>query len=65
MSRPSKSSDFRVTDDQNVYFLELNTVPGLGELSNVPFAAARAGLGFDEVVERIPFCALDRHAHLR
>jgi D-alanine-D-alanine ligase len=58
-------SDFRVADDQNVYFLELNTVPGLGELSDVPFAAARAGLGFDEVVERILFSAFDRPAHLR
>ena len=35
------------------HFLEVNTVPGMTSHSLVPMAAARAGIGFDELVRRI------------
>ena len=35
------------------HFLEVNTVPGMTAHSLVPMAAARAGIGFDELVRRI------------
>jgi D-alanine-D-alanine ligase len=39
------------TDD--LYVLELNTIPGLTETSLLPQAADAAGIGFDELVRRI------------
>ena len=33
--------------------LEINTVPGMTELSLVPMAAREAGISFDELAERI------------
>lgn len=35
------------------YFLEINTIPGMTELSLVPMAAKHVGISFDELVERI------------
>ncbi len=35
------------------YVLEVNTVPGMTETSLVPKAAKQAGIGFDELVQRI------------
>ncbi|MFH1829216.1 MAG: D-alanine--D-alanine ligase [Pseudomonadota bacterium] len=45
--------DFIVRDDSEAYFLEVNTIPGMTELSLVPKAAAHIGIGFDEVCERL------------
>jgi len=45
--------DFIVSSDNDAYFLEINTIPGMTELSLVPKAAAHVGIGFDEVCERL------------
>lgn len=42
-------ADVMMSDGQ-MYFLEVNTVPGLTETSLVPKAAAEAGLDFDQLV---------------
>lgn len=45
--------DFMVDEEGNAYCLEVNTLPGMTELSLVPKAAAAAGYSFPETVERI------------
>ena len=45
--------DFLVTEDDDCYILEVNTLPGMTELSLLPEIAQGAGLGFCELVERI------------
>lgn len=45
--------DFRMSEAGEPYCLEVNTLPGMTELSLVPMAARAAGMGFDELVERI------------
>lgn len=45
--------DFMVDDKQNIYCLEINTIPGMTELSLVPKAAAAAGYSFRDTVEMI------------
>lgn len=45
--------DFIVTDTFENYVLEVNTLPGMTELSLVPKIAARAGIAFPELCERI------------
>lgn len=44
--------DFMVTDD-NFYFLEVNTIPGMTETSLLPKAAADCGMDFAKLVEGI------------
>lgn len=46
-------ADFIVASDEEAVFLEINTIPGMTELSLVPKAAAHVGMGFDEVCERL------------
>lgn len=48
--RDSNSGEF--------FVLEVNTVPGMTETSLVPKAAAAAGIGFDELVQRILLSAM-------
>lgn len=45
--------DFMVDEEGHAYCLEVNTLPGMTELSLVPKAAAAAGYSFPETVERI------------
>lgn len=52
--------DFRITPRGQPYVLEINTVPGMTATSLLPMAAAQAGIGYDELVERILQSALDR-----
>jgi D-alanine-D-alanine ligase len=52
--------DFRLSGDGEPYCLEVNTLPGMTELSLVPMAGKAAGLGFDELVERIVRAAAAR-----
>ena len=40
-------------DGDDAYVLEANTIPGLTETSLLPQAADAAGIGFDELIERI------------
>jgi D-alanine-D-alanine ligase len=52
--------DFRLSDEGEPFCLEVNTLPGMTELSLVPMAARAAGLEFDELVEKICLVALER-----
>jgi len=52
--------DFRLAEDGEPYCLEVNTLPGMTELSLVPMAARAVGMGFEELVERICTMALSR-----
>jgi D-alanine-D-alanine ligase len=45
--------DFMVDEEGRPYCLEVNTIPGMTELSLIPKAAAAAGLSFEQVVEMI------------
>jgi D-alanine-D-alanine ligase len=50
--------DYRLTSGGDVRCLEVNTVPGMTEVSLVPMAAAAAGIGFGDLCERIVAIAL-------
>jgi D-alanine-D-alanine ligase len=45
--------DFIVDDKNRAYCLELNTLPGMTELSLVPMAAKAVGIEFPELIERM------------
>jgi D-alanine-D-alanine ligase len=45
--------DFIVTEGKEAYLLEVNTLPGMTALSLLPEIAQHAGIGFEELVERI------------
>jgi D-alanine-D-alanine ligase len=45
--------DFRLQSDGKYFCLEINTLPGMTELSLLPDAAKAAGISFDELCERI------------
>jgi D-alanine-D-alanine ligase len=45
--------DLRVTPEGEPFVLEVNTIPGMTETSDLPKAAAAAGIPFDELVERM------------
>jgi D-alanine-D-alanine ligase len=53
-------SDFMVTDDGTVYFLEVNTLPGMTPTSLVPQEAAAVGIGYEDLCELIVKGAFDR-----
>jgi D-alanine-D-alanine ligase len=50
--------DFRLASDGVGYCLEVNTLPGMTELSLIPQGAAAAGISFGELCERIVALAL-------
>ncbi len=50
--------DIRVTDNDEVYVLEVNTIPGLTERSLLPMAAKAAGMSFGELCIKILNSAL-------
>ena len=52
--------DFRLSPEGEPYCLEVNTLPGMTELSLVPMAAKAVGIGFEDLVERICAMALGR-----
>ena len=52
--------DFRLSPENEPFCLEVNTLPGMTELSLVPMAAREAGISFEELVERICQMALAR-----
>lgn len=45
--------DFRLSTDGRIYVLELNSIPGFTETSLLPKAAARAGMSFSGLCDRI------------
>jgi len=52
--------DFILDRQHQFQVLEVNTIPGFTSHSLVPMAAARAGIGFEELVDRIAQMAADR-----
>jgi D-alanine-D-alanine ligase len=55
--------DIIVDGDGAAWVLEVNTVPGLTELSLLPDAARAAGIAFDELCQRLVDHAIGRHRH--
>ncbi|MBM7557932.1 D-alanine--D-alanine ligase family protein [Halanaerobacter jeridensis] len=51
--------DMRVNPNGEVYVLEVNTIPGMTETSLLPQAAAKSGLEFPELVEKILKLAIE------
>jgi D-alanine-D-alanine ligase len=45
--------DFRLSDDNELYCLEVNTLPGMTPLSLVPKAAKAVGISFEELIKKI------------
>ena len=54
--------DFRLSAENEPYCLEVNTIPGMTELSLVPMSAKAAGLSYAELVERLCREALESRA---
>ncbi len=52
--------DFLVDNRGDHYCLELNTLPGMTDLSLAPMAAACVGIDFDNLVDRVIRSALER-----
>lgn len=51
--------DFRLSEDNQPYCLEVNTLPGMTKASLVPKAAKAAGIEFPQLLERICKIAID------
>lgn len=45
--------DFRLSNDGKIYCLEVNTLPGMTDLSLVPMSASAMGITFTELVDKI------------
>jgi D-alanine-D-alanine ligase len=45
--------DFRLSNNNELYCLEVNTLPGMTPLSLVPKAAKAVGISFEELIKRI------------
>jgi len=52
--------DFMVDRDDNIYTLEVNTIPGMTETSLLPMAAQRAGYDYASLCEQIMASSADR-----
>lgn len=50
--------DFMLSENQRPYFLEVNTIPGLTDVSDLPAEAAQAGISYEELITRITLMAL-------
>jgi D-alanine-D-alanine ligase len=46
-------ADFRLDHEDNLWFLEMNTLPGMTDTSLAPMAAKAAGLSFNDLIDRI------------
>ena len=46
-------ADFRLDNDDNLWFLEMNTLPGMTDTSLAPMAAKAAGFSFNDLIDRI------------
>ena len=51
--------DFRLSDDSQLYCLEVNTLPGMTSHSLVPKAAKAGGMTFPQLVEKICLIAIE------
>jgi D-alanine-D-alanine ligase len=45
--------DFRLSPEDQLYCLEVNTIPGMTETSLVPMAAQAAGMEYEDLVEKL------------
>jgi D-alanine-D-alanine ligase len=45
--------DFRMNGENELYCLEVNTLPGMTPLSLVPKAAEAVGISFEKLIEKI------------
>lgn len=52
--------DWIVTPSGDAYILEINTIPGMTDLSDLPAQAQAMGIGYDELVEIILHTALQQ-----
>jgi D-alanine-D-alanine ligase len=52
--------DLRLSEEGTPYLLEVNTLPGMTELSLFPRAAAAAGIPYDDLVDFLLRRALSR-----
>jgi D-alanine-D-alanine ligase len=52
--------DLRLAEDGEPYLLEVNTLPGMTDTSDLPMAAKAAGIGFDDLVEKMLHTAVER-----
>ena len=46
-------SDFRLSEDGEIYFLEINTLPGFTDTSLFPKAAMSAGINYNDLINKI------------
>ena len=46
-------ADFRLDDEDNLWFLEMNTLPGMTDTSLAPMAAKAAGFSFNDLIDCI------------
>ncbi len=53
-------ADFILDCDNQPFFLEINTLPGMTELSLAPMAAREAGINFDQLVDAICRSAMEK-----
>lgn len=53
--------DFRMQPDGRLFCLEINTAPGMTELSLVPMGARAVGIEYPQLVDRMARAALERH----
>lgn len=55
-------ADFIWNEEENeLYFLEINTIPGMTEASLVPKSAKAAGMEFEEFLDKLIFTALEKN----
>lgn len=52
--------DFIIDKNENYYFLEINTLPGMTSTSLLPLAAKAQGISFSELVKKIVSLGLNR-----
>ena len=46
-------ADFRMDNQNNFWFLEMNTLPGMTETSLVPMSALAGGISFNDLINKI------------
>ena len=51
--------DFRIDNNNNPFFLEINTLPGMTDTSLVPISASSVGISFSSLVKKIIDLTLD------
>ena len=54
-------TDFLLDENENIYCLEINTLPGMTGTSLLPQEAAAAGISYDELTEKIIEISLRRY----